>query len=69
MMDETLVQPRKVTQCTAERFAGISGFVFVLDCGHEGWCAVQPPSTLYCADCLDRFLHQVRGVQKERYPG
>ena len=63
-IDESLRNPRKVTLSRPDAQFGF-GYEVTLECGHECWCSVEPGETLYCPDCLERMLSQVRGFQKE----
>lgn len=64
-IDSTLLDRQKVVRVVADRSVGIPGFFVTLGCFHEFWMPVRPGETMYCGDCVERALNQIRGIQKE----
>lgn len=64
MIDETLMQPRRVLRATPS--ADGLGYEVDLACGHTIWIAVQPHGEIVCGMCLNLLVEQARELQAQQ---
>jgi hypothetical protein len=64
VIDETLLNERRVTRATASDDG--TGYEVQLSCGHTIWIAVQPADRMHCGQCLNQLVMQAREVQAQQ---
>ena len=60
-LDETLIYLREISRYMPQEEGW--GFVCDLTCGHTVWLALEPPIAVYCGQCLEKLVSQIREIQ------